>query len=334
MQDSKKETYNHYIAIDWAQRTVSLANMTAYSEKPKTRELTPNIKEIKKILNNLKGSKILTFEETTGSHWLYVELIDEVDRLIVCNPYKNRLLSDGPKTDKIDAGKLCELLRSNLLKEVYHSLNEDYHIRKLVSGYNDLVKAGVRVMNQRSALYRSEGLRYKIDKIDKSKNYSHFVESQQLSSIEHYNNNKKLYEKIFRQIRRQNPIVKNLSEISGLETKTAVKIYGIVIDATRFETKYKYWAYCGLVYHLRESGKKIYGRKKPKHSRELKSIYKGAVVAALRGRNDIREYFEYMREKGISVKDARNQIARYIAKVTYAMMKSGKPYKPYSWRDK
>jgi len=39
------------------------------------------------------------------------------------------------------------LLRSGLLKEVYHSLDDDYKIRKLVSAYEALVKAGVRVKN-------------------------------------------------------------------------------------------------------------------------------------------------------------------------------------------
>jgi len=45
------------------------------------------------------------------------------------------LLSEGPQNDKIDAVKLCQLLRAGLLKEIYHSLEEDYHLRKLVSAY-------------------------------------------------------------------------------------------------------------------------------------------------------------------------------------------------------
>jgi hypothetical protein len=45
-------------------------------------------------------------------------------RSLHCNPYRNRLLSDGPKTDKVDAVKLCQLLRTGLLKEVYESAGE------------------------------------------------------------------------------------------------------------------------------------------------------------------------------------------------------------------
>lgn len=47
-----------------------------------------------------------------SSHWLYIELCDAVDRLIICDPCRNRLLSDSPRTDKIDAGKLSFLLQA------------------------------------------------------------------------------------------------------------------------------------------------------------------------------------------------------------------------------
>jgi hypothetical protein len=33
----------------------------------------------------------------------------------VCNPRKNALLKDGDKSDRIDAGKLADLLRGNQL---------------------------------------------------------------------------------------------------------------------------------------------------------------------------------------------------------------------------
>jgi len=37
-----------------------------------------------------------------------------------CHPQKNALLKVGNKSDRIDARKLAELLRSNLLRSVYH----------------------------------------------------------------------------------------------------------------------------------------------------------------------------------------------------------------------
>ena len=112
-------------------------------------------REFKQYLLNLKGKIFLTFEETTTSSWLYTELDGLVTRIIVCDPYRNHLLSEGAKTDKIDACKLVKLLRGNLLKEVFHANNELVHLRKIVSGYRDVIISGVRLKNQRSALFRA-----------------------------------------------------------------------------------------------------------------------------------------------------------------------------------
>ncbi|MHB8906005.1 MAG: hypothetical protein ACYC4T_08775 [Melioribacteraceae bacterium] len=67
----------------------------------------------------------------------------------------------------------------------------------------------------------------------------------------------------------------------------------------------------------------------------MKSVYKTAALAAIRGNNPIREYYEYLiNEKKISEQNAKQSAARYIAKITYGIMKSGEKYKPYLWRKK
>ena len=70
-------------------------------------------------------------------------------------PTETELLSEGAKTDKIDAGKLVHLLRSGLLKKVFHSGDDFIYLREIVSGYEDVVKSGGRIKNQRSALFRA-----------------------------------------------------------------------------------------------------------------------------------------------------------------------------------
>jgi hypothetical protein len=154
-------TYDYYIALDWSQENMAIARMTKSSREAIVIDVPSDAEELKIYMRNLRGRKILTIEETNTSHWLYVELKDYADRIVICDPNRNRLLSEGPKNDKIDARKLYTLLRASLLKEVYHSLDGRYDLRKLVSAYDDHVKAGVRLQNQKSALYRSEGKSYK-----------------------------------------------------------------------------------------------------------------------------------------------------------------------------
>lgn len=333
MQVTKNLQYKHYIAIDWSIKEAEIARMNFQGSSIHRKTIRSDVKVIQNYLRSLTGSKIMTIEETTGSHWLYVELCEHVDKLIICEPYRNSLLSEGPKNDRIDAAKLCILLRSGMLKEVYHSMDEGYDIRKLVRGYEQLVNAGVRIQNQRSALYRSVGLKHKKDTLSKDNKLIDFIESQYQRSIAQYKEQKREYEKLFTRINREKKQVKYLSDISGIGVISSVKIYAMVLDGSRFENKYKYWSYCGLVSYKKESGGRSYGKKQPRYCRLLKGVYRTAALTAIGGRNDIREYYDQLIRDGYNLDSAANQIARYIAKVSYAVMKYQQPYRAYQWRE-
>jgi len=331
----ESQFYEYYVAIDWSNTVMTIARMRSNSINPKVdRDLPAKLKIIKEYIKQLSGKIILTIEETTGAQWLYVELKDYVDKIIICDPYRNSLLKEGPKNDLKDAAELCRLLRAGLLKEVYHSNDENYKIRKLVSSYNDLIKAGVRAKNQLSSLYRAHGLNYKKDEMKTDDQYIKHIMEEKLRAIELYEEEKKKYLVIFKELEKKNKKIKNLTGISGIDKILAVRIFSIVIDASRFSDKYKYWSYCGLVKYKMESGGRYYGKKKTKYSRELKAAYKTATQAALKGSNDIREYYETMLREGIPERQARSTVCRYIAKSTYAMMRNAAEYKPYSWRKK
>ena len=344
MKESKKTNnnqtvrmYDYYIAMDWSLEGVSLAYMKSNSIEPRARDnVEPKIKAIKEYLKELKGTKTLTIEETTGSQWLYVELKDSVDKIIICNPKRNRLLDEGSKTDKIDAKKLCYLLRAGLLKEVYHTDDEKYRIRKLVSAHEDLVKSEVRLKNQISALYRAIGIGGKKERSEYKKDDDtlNFILESKTRELEILLEEKQKYEKSFKEISQKEEVINNIKRISGFGPILSVEGYGIVIDASRFENKYKFWAYSGLVKEKRESGTTSYKRKNKLYNRKLKCIFKMATQAALGGNNDIREYYEYLIETGYTPKDARNAVTRYLATSFYVVMKKGIKYEPYYWRKK
>lgn len=330
--------YDYYISIDWSLEGVVIAQMKSNSLEPKVRDkMQANIKVIKEYLKELKGTKILTVEETTGSQWLYVELKDSVDKIIICNPLRNRLLEEGPKTDKIDAKKLCRLLRSGMLKEVYHTDEEEkYRIRKLVSAYEDLVKAEVRIKNQISAIYRAIGIKSKKERVQYNNNDEtlNFILEHKTGTLVVLEEEKQKFEKKFKQITQRDSVIKNIKNISGFGPILSVEAYGILIDASRFDNKYKFWSYSGLVKNKRESGKTSYSKKNKMYNRKLKCIMKMATQAALSGKNDIREYYEYLLQNGYTRKDARNAVTRYLATSFYTVMKNRVKYEPYYWRKK
>ena len=190
--------YDHYIAIDWAEKNMAIARMTKKSNKISAIDVPADLSNLKAYLKNLKGTKVLVIEETTTSQWLYVELQDYVDRIIVCDPHRNKLLSEGPKNDKIDATKLVTLLKAGLIKEVYHSNNKFIYFRRLVSGYDDLVKAGVRLKNQRSSLLKCCGKKGKSEPGKLELASDNFVLQCLNRQIDAYEEEKSGYEKEFK----------------------------------------------------------------------------------------------------------------------------------------
>src|SRR6059058_5084201 len=83
---------------------------------------------ILQFIQGLRGDLHVTFQEGTWATWLYDLLKPHVTKVVVCNPRKSALLTDGSKGDKIDARKLAELLRGGYLKPVYHG---DHGLRTL-----------------------------------------------------------------------------------------------------------------------------------------------------------------------------------------------------------
>src|SRR5207245_5998652 len=87
--------------------------------------------------------------------WLHELLKPHVIWVVVCDPRKAALLKEGNKSDRIDARKLAELLRTNQLKPVYHEEHGIRALKELGRSYLTITKDVTRVMNRIKALYRS-----------------------------------------------------------------------------------------------------------------------------------------------------------------------------------
>ncbi len=325
---SEMARYDNYVAVDWSINNMAIAMMKKGSGKLRVADVPSNILELKRYLKGLPGKTVVTFEESTGAHWLYLELKGIVERVIVCDPFKNKLLSDGPKTDKIDATKLVELLKGGLLTEVFHADDEElYKLRRLVAAYDDVIKHGVRSQNQRHSLIR--GLGSDADRLDDaSKFISEFLDR----NISLYEETKSAYEAEFDKWRKKNRSIKALASLDGIGPIRAAKILAAVIEPKRFSTTGRYLAYCGLVRVEKTSGRKKYGTRKPHYNRTLKGIYNGAAMTVINGDGPIREYYDYLLKKGIAEHNARVAVARYIARLSLGIMKSNEKYEPYRWR--
>src|SRR5436305_1202891 len=120
---------------------MAIARLSHQSDRAEVIDIRTDILELKLYLKRLKGRKILCFEESCPAQWLYCELKGEVDEILVCDPWRNHLLKDGGKTDKLDAVRLVKLLRAGLLKSVFHASDQPFiYLRRLVHGYEEMIR--------------------------------------------------------------------------------------------------------------------------------------------------------------------------------------------------
>ena len=151
---------NYYIGADVDSKMTELA--IEKKEKIIQRYRVPTtIPALREVLGSIPGTKFLTFEEGPMAGWMYRNLKDNVDDLIVCDPRRNKLIAcDGDKDDSIDAAKLARLLRGGYLRAVHQSEDMGMVILKQwVSLCHDKVHDAVRQINKIRARCRMYGIR-------------------------------------------------------------------------------------------------------------------------------------------------------------------------------
>lgn len=281
------------------------------------------------FLGTLPGEKILTVEESHVSQWIYVLLHEKVDKLIVCNPVRLSK-KQGPKTDYRDALHLAQELRGNFLSAVYHDESHWIQLRVLVSGYLDLVAEMVRAKNRLKAVFRSEILDTSSTKFysakERSKELSHdhgrFVAESLFSQIEHLEEKKRDFKAIFIKNMKIYRPLKNLATIPGIDAIRANIIMAIVCMPHRFDSKYKFWAYCMLVRYVQISDGRVYGSKRVHARYELKALFMGAAENALQGDGRLKRYYDERRAAGVDHRAAKIAVARRIAAAALSVLKN------------
>ena len=135
-----------YIGLDVHQASISAAVRDETGKLVMQTVMATRAAAIAEFLDGLRGTLHVTFEEGTYSAWLYDLLVRRVSKVVVCNPRKNALLKKGNKSDRIDALKLSELLRGDMLSPVYHGENSTRTLQELARSYQALTEDTTRVM--------------------------------------------------------------------------------------------------------------------------------------------------------------------------------------------
>jgi transposase len=319
----------HYIGLDAHSATCTFVVMDESGQVTHRSIVKTSEGTLLGFLGTLPGEKILAVEESHVSQWVYVLLHEKVDQLVVCNPCR-LAKHQGPKTDYRDALRLAQELRGNFLQAVYHDESHWIQLRVLVSGYLDLVAEIVRTKNRLKAVFRSEILDTSHAKFysqkERSQELSHehgrFVADSLFRQVESLEERKLEFKAVFAKNMKIYRPLKNLATIPGIDVVRANILMAIVCMPHRFESKYKFWAYCMLVRYLQISDGRIYGSRRIHARYELKSLFMGAAENAIQGNSSLRQYYDERRAAGVDHRGAKIAVARRIAAAALSVLKN------------
>lgn len=323
----------YYIGLDAHCKTSTFAVVDHQGQCVLRETVHTTEKSLSHVIHKIQGERYLTFEESTISQWLYLQLREHVDELTVCNPvYVAK--KPGAKTDFRDALHLAQELRTGHLQPVFHDASHWIQLRVSVSGYLDLVEEIIRFKNRLKSVFRAEALATDENsfygnqkRADELKNPSaKFVAENLFNQIEFLEEEKLKFRKLFEKNRRQYKPIRNLMTIPGISLIRANIISALVCQPNRFENKHKFWGYCMLVRHIQQSGGRIYGNKRVFGRRELRNVFVGAAETAIRTETRLRDHYDALRAKGVKHKEAKLSLARSIASISLCLLKNNDAY--------
>jgi transposase len=147
-----------YIGMDVHKEAIVIAVRNSRGHVVMESTVETKASSLLQFMHGLQGELHVTWEEGTWAAWLYDLLKPHVQQVLVCNPRRNALLKEGSKNDKVDARKLADLLRTGMLRPVYHGEHGLRTLRELARTYQTLSQDLNRVMNRLKALYRGWGI--------------------------------------------------------------------------------------------------------------------------------------------------------------------------------
>jgi transposase len=346
-------TSTKYIGMDVHKESISMAVMNFAGKVVMECVIETKASTILQFIHGLTGDLQITLEEGTWAAWLHDLLKPHVTKLVVCNPRRNALLKDGPKSDRIDARKLAELLYLNKLKAVYHGENGLRMLKELSRSYLTISKDLGRVMNRLKALYRSWAIPCAGTQV-----YAPRYRSEWLGKIREAGVRRRaeLYYQQFdalRLVRQQarkellaeaskHRATKLLRQIPGIGPLRAAQLVALMQTPHRFRTKRQLWNYSRLGLETNDSAQYRYVEgqlqrsKKPSqlrglndnHNHDLKNIFKGAAMRASTAAGPMRDFYEALLAKGRRPTMARLTLARKIAVITLIVWKKGVSFDP------
>src|SRR5260370_377618 len=237
-----------YIGLDVHQATISATVLDSTGKLVMESILETKAATILQFIHGLRGSLQVTFEEGTCAAWLHDLLKPHVTQVLVCDPRK-----------------LAELLRSNLLRSVYHENMGIRTVKEIARSYMTITKDLTRVMVRLKALYRSWAIPCAGQQVYAPRHRAEWLQKINEAGVrrraelyyQQFDALLLLHQQARRELlaeSRKHNTTQLLRQIPSIGPIRAALLLALIQTPHRFRTKRQLWSYSGLALETRNSG--------------------------------------------------------------------------------
>jgi len=330
----------YYIGMDVHKKNIFYCIKTQSGMVVESGHVGSNRRDLMKWVRELPKPWVGAMEATLFSGWIYDYLKPHALELKVAHPQMLKaIISSKKKSDRIDAEKIADLLRCNLLPECYMAPEEIRELRRVLRYRNLMVRESVKMKNKMSGLLMEVGATYSKQRLHGTKYFNGLlktVEDVPDSVIDLLRLSRASYE-MFNEVQKKlidalnhKPLiaerVKRLMTIDGVGEVTALTWVLEVGDPERFSSIAQAVSYCGLCSAQRESaGKNHRGPISKQRNKHLQTTLIEAAKLAPRWNERLREVHERETQRG-NRNRATLAVARKLVAYMLAVDKRGRDF--------
>lgn len=344
----------YFITLDTHCRSSDACVKTGGGKLVKRERMATTIPALLDFIRSVPHPRYVCFEEGPLAGWLYRSLRLESRRVVVCDPRCNAYIGkDGDKDDPIDAEKLNDLFRAELIRPVHQTdCATRAGFKQLVGAYHAAVRRRVREANHLIGLGKRWGLLWNTALLLEGESKSSLKEKiksagapecvqaivellaggvSQAAEIEDA-----LHGRVVKAAR-ASELIKRLMELPGYGEIRAATLVAFLDTPWRFKSRAALWKYCGIGLRRAQSGD---GPQHLKVEQQCNHVLRGVVIGAAQKVIQEQEnpdheqmnvfaqrYVQWIKQ-GVSPRNARRNLARVMTTTAWAMWKTGETFHP------
>jgi transposase len=277
----------HYIGLDVHKKTIAYCVKTQEGHLLSRGEVRSTRAALTEWVSRLPQPWTGALEATLFTGWIYDALLPHSASLKVAHPALLRAIAASKhKNDRLDAEKICDLLRCDLLPECYMAPEPIRELRSVLRYRNLVVRQAVQVKNKISGLLMETGQEYAKDKLHRKRYFTQLLtelEDAPGSAVRLLKLSRTRWEQLS-QLERQllrglahEPLLKqriqHLQKIPGVGVVLALTWALEVGEPSRFRSIAHAISYCGLCAAQRQSaGKDQRGPLSKQRNKHLQTV--------------------------------------------------------------